>query len=94
VDLKNLPVVQQQDRTIGDMVFAAALFDAKGAFVEGKEAQMSLALKANTLEQLSKTGIDASMVLPVSSGAYRLRLVMRENIKGELIAQTDSVAVH
>jgi len=94
VDLKNLPVVQQQDRTIGDMVFVAALFDSKGAYVDGKEAQMSLALKANTLEQLSKTGIDASMVLPVSSGAYRLRLVMRENIKGELIAQSDSVAVH
>jgi VWFA-related protein len=94
VDLKNLPVMQQQDRTIGDMVFVAALFDSKGAYVEGKEAQMSLALKANTLAQLSKTGIDASMVLPVSSGAYRLRLVMRENIKGELIAQSDSVAVH
>ncbi|HEV2289039.1 MAG TPA: VWA domain-containing protein [Candidatus Acidoferrales bacterium] len=94
VDLKNLPVVQQQDRTMGDMVFVAALFDSNGAFVEGKEAQMSLALKANTFADLSKTGIKASMVLPASPGTYRLRLVMRESVKGELLAQTDAVAVH
>ncbi len=93
VDLQKLPVVQQQDRTLGDMVFVAALYDAKGAFVQGKEAQMSLALKANTLAQLSKTGINASMVMLVFPGAYRLRLVMRENVKGELLAQTDPVTV-
>lgn len=93
VDLQKLPVVQQQDRTLGDMVFVAALYDAKGAFVAGKEAQMSLALKANTLAQLSKTGINASMVMLVFPGAYRLRLVMREDVKGELLAQTDPVTV-
>lgn len=95
VDLRQLPVVHEQDRAVEQLDFVAALFDAKGAFILGKAGEMHLALKPNTLDRLSKTGIDATMTLAAPpAGGYRLRMVMVEGAKSEIYAHSETVEVH
>jgi VWFA-related protein len=93
VDLKRLPVMKEQDRFAEQLGFVAALYDGKGNFVAGKEAEMTLALKQDTYDRLSRTGINATMALPVSGGTYRLRTVTREGAKGEIAAHDTEVKV-
>jgi VWFA-related protein len=94
VDLKKLPVVHQEDRSIEELAFVAALFDSKGGFVVGKQGEMDLYLKPETYERYSKEGIEASMVLPVEPGAYRLRTVVEEAEKGRIVARSEKISVH
>jgi VWFA-related protein len=93
LDLKKLPVVHQEDRSIEQLAFVAALFDAQGGFVAGKQGEMDLYLKPETYERYSKEGIEASITLPVEPGKYRLRTVVQEEEKGRIVARSEEVDV-
>ena len=94
VDLRGLPFQQQSDRHVQKLTFVLALFDSKGEFVAGKEGEMNLALKENSFSQFSEKGIDAKMFLDAPPGAYQLRTVVQEAVKGNIAAATRSAEIH
>ena len=93
VDIAKLPFELQQDRHVEELTFVAALFDAQGKLVAGKEAQMDLAFKPENFARYSKTGINGGMSLEAPPGNYRLRVVIQEAVKGEMAATTRTVRI-
>jgi VWFA-related protein len=93
VDIQKLPFEVQQDRHVDMLTFVLALFDARGKLVTGKEAQMQLALKPESFERFSKSGIGGGMSLEAPAGEYRLRVVVEEALHGEMSATTKDVQI-
>ena len=86
VDIRKLPFKLQNDRHVEMLTFVAALFDAQGKMIAGKEAQMQFALKPESFKRFSKIGISGDMSLEAPPGAYRLRVVVEEALDGEISA--------
>jgi VWFA-related protein len=78
IDIQKLPFDLQKDRHVQKLTFVAALFDSQGNFVSGNEADMELALKPQSYDRFSKTGINGVMQLEAPPGSYRLRVVVQE----------------
>jgi VWFA-related protein len=93
VDIRRMPFARRQDRQVDMLTFVAALFDAQGTLVTGKEAQMELALKPDTFERFSKSGIDGRLSLEAPAGEYRLRVVVEEAMHGEMSAISQNVQI-
>jgi VWFA-related protein len=93
VDIQKLPFQRQKDQYVDMLTIVAALFDAQGKMIAGKEAQMELALKPESFERFSKTGISGAMSLEAPPGAYRLRVVAQEAIHGEMSATSQKVQI-
>ena len=93
VDIQKLPFDVEQDRHVDMLTFVTVLLDAQGKIVTGKEAQMRLALKAESFERFSKSGIGGGMSLEASAGEYRLRVVVEEALHGEISATTKNVQI-
>lgn len=93
VDLQKVPFQQQNGRHVEKLTFVAALFDPQGAFVTGKIADMELALKPESFERFSKTGISGVMSLEAAPGTYRLRVVVQEAMRGTLNASDKKIQI-
>ncbi len=93
VDIENLPFDVQQDQHVDMLTFVTVLFDAQGKIVTGKEAQMRLALKAESFERFAKSGIGGGMLLEAPAGQYRLRVVVEEALHGQMSATSQSVQI-
>lgn len=93
IDVQKLVFDQQKDRHVQKLTFIAALFDPDGTFVAGKEAEMDLALKPESFDRFSKTGINGVMQLEAPRGSYRLRVVVQESFHGSLIATTRTLQI-
>ena len=93
VDIQKLPFEVQQDRHVDMLTFVAALFDAQGKIVTGKEAQMQLALKPESFARFAKSGIGGGMSLEAPAGAYRLRVVVEEALHGEMSVTSQKVRI-
>jgi VWFA-related protein len=93
IDIQMLPFQQQSDRHVQKLTFVAALFDSQGNFVTGKEADMELALKPESFNRFSKTGINGTMQLEVPPGTYRLRMVVQEAVHGNLSATNQKLQI-
>ncbi|HKN76199.1 MAG TPA: VWA domain-containing protein [Candidatus Acidoferrum sp.] len=88
VDIQKLAFEQQKDRHVQKLTFVAALFDSQGNFVTGMQANMELALKPESFDHFSKTGVNGVMQLEVPPGTYRLRILVQESLHGTLSATT------
>ncbi|HEV2491078.1 MAG TPA: hypothetical protein VGT03_14830, partial [Candidatus Acidoferrales bacterium] len=75
------------------LTFVDALYDSQGKFVTGKVAEMDLALKPESFARFAKTGISGTMSLEAPPGAYRLRVVVEEAVKGEMSATSQNVQI-
>lgn len=93
LDIQKLPFEKQHDRRVEELTFVLALFDARGRLVTGKEAQMQLALKPDSFERFSMSGINVRMSLNAPPDNYRLRVVVEEAVKGEMVAATQNVQI-
>ncbi len=93
IDVQKLSFEKQKDRHVQSLIFVAALFDSRGNFVTGDEAEMELALKPESLERFSKTGINSIMQLEVSPGTYRLRMVVEEALHGGVTATNQNLQI-
>jgi VWFA-related protein len=93
VDITKLPFEKQKDRHDEKLTFVAGLFDLQGKFVTGKSAEMELALKQDSFERFSKSGISGTMSLEAPPGKYRLRVVVEETVKGEMAATSQNVQI-
>jgi hypothetical protein len=81
------------NQRVQKLTFTAALFDPHGKFVTGKQADMELALKPESFERFSKTGINGVMKLEAPPGTYRLRMVVQEAFRGTLSATTKNLQI-
>jgi VWFA-related protein len=93
IDIQKLSFEQEKDRQVQKLTFVAALFDPKGNFVTGKQADMELALKPESFDRFSKTGINGVMQLEAPSGSYRLRVIVQESLHGTLSATTKNLQI-
>ena len=93
VDIQKLTFQPQQDRQVQKLTFVAALYDSQGNFVTGKQAEMTLALKSESFDRLSKSGINGVMQLEAPSGAYRLRMVVQEAVHGTMTATSKDLRI-
>src|SRR6185437_14295935 len=93
VDIQKLPFELQKDRRVDMLTFVIALFDPQGKMVAGKEAQMQFALKPESFERFSKSGISGAMSLAAPPGAYRLRVVVEEAMHGEISATSQQAQI-
>ncbi len=94
VDVKNLPFLESGGRNWENLILVAALFDASGHFLTGKEGLFNLSLTDETRKQLSTQGLNANLSLQISPGGYRLRQVVQEEVSGRLAALNAPVEVH
>jgi VWFA-related protein len=88
VDLNRLQFTSANGRHAQQIVFLMTLLDPAGGFVTGKEAIMDLALTDERLASLQKTGLKAVATLNAPAGAYQVRTIVREAMKGDLAAST------
>lgn len=93
VDIQKLPFEMKEDRHVDMLTFVAALFDSQGKMVTGKEAQMQFALKSESFERFSKSGISGAMSLEAPPGSYRLRVVVEEALHNEMSATSRQVQI-
>jgi VWFA-related protein len=93
IDIQKISFDPQQDRRVQKITFVAALFDPQGKFVTGKQAEMALALKPESFDRFSKTGINGVMQLEVPSGSYRLRVVVQEAMHGSMSATSKQLEI-
>ncbi len=93
VDIQKLPFELQKDRHVDLLTFVVALFDSQGKMVAGKEAQMQFALKPESFERFSKSGINGAMSLEAPPGTYRLRVVVEEAMHSEMSATSRQVQI-
>lgn len=93
VDARSLPFQHQKDVHVERLTFVAALYDLQGTFITGKEAEMDLALRPGSYEQLSNSGINAALSLEAPPGSYSLRSVIQESVEGKITAETRKVQI-
>lgn len=86
VDLSKLTLERSNDRRTQQLTFIAALLDANGAFLTGKQGQLDLALKDATYNEYVDKGMTMSLVLDARPGKYVMRGVIQESSTGRTTA--------
>ena len=74
------------------LTIIAALFDAAGSFVTGKECEIDFNMKDDTYNKLAP-GTTAGLTLNAPPGKYRLRDVVHEANQGKFTASSQPVEV-
>jgi VWFA-related protein len=93
VDAKKLPFQRQKDLHVEKLTFVAALFDLQGTLISGREAEMDLALKSESYERLTNSGITGTLSLEAAPGFYSLRSVVQEGVQGKMTAETRKIHI-
>ena len=92
VDIGHLQLVNGSGVHTGQLTIIAALFDAAGGFVTGKECEIDFNMKDDTYNKLAP-GTTAGLTLNAPPGQYRLRGVVREANQGKFTASSQPVEV-
>ena len=92
LDVAHLQLVNRSGMRIEQLTVIAALFDADGNFVTGKECEIDFNMKDDTFNKLS-SGTTAGLTLHARPGKYRLRGVVREANQGKYTASSQPVEV-
>jgi len=92
LDIARLPLAHRSGVHTGQLTVIAALFDAAGNFVTGKECEIDFKLKNDTFGKLS-AGTTAGLTLRAPPGKYQLRCVAREGGEGKLTASSQPVVI-
>jgi VWFA-related protein len=93
LDLSGIPFQRAQGREREHFIFVAGVFDAQGALVSGKQAEMDLALKDATWRSMKAGGLNASFSLEAPAGSYQVRCVIEELNQNRLYAVTEPVVL-
>ena len=88
-----LPFQKQDDRYVDSVEFAVGLFDHDGKYVTGRQFTYALALKDDTLAEMEKSGLSLKTNVSAKTGAYTLRVVVRESQGGQIAALSKKVEV-
>ena len=92
LDIAHLQLVNGSGMHTDQLTIIAALFDAAGSFVTGKECEIDFNMKDDTYNKLAP-GTTAGLTLNAPPGKYRLRGVVREANQGKFTASSQPVEV-
>ncbi|MGO8732622.1 MAG: VWA domain-containing protein [Terriglobia bacterium] len=93
LDVRNLPFQKQGDLNLDNVVFAVGLFDHDGKYVTGSQQTYALSLKDTTLAEMEKRGLSLKTHVSAKTGAYTLRVVVRDSQGGKMAASSKAVEV-
>jgi VWFA-related protein len=93
IDAKSLAFADQNGVAAQQLTFVTILEDAKGNYMEGKEAVMDMNLSSKTRADLEATGIKAATSFLVPRGSYQIREIIREAVQNHLAAITTSLPI-
>jgi len=86
LDIHGLRFREEQDRSAGELMFVAVLFDRDGNYVDGKWKRLTLRLTEVTRERLLESGIDEDFMFHVEPGTYFVRAVVQDSEERRLAA--------
>jgi VWFA-related protein len=93
VDLHGVRLHKEEQRSVDQLRFVAALFDDNGNLLEGKERNVNLRLQDATLNKLLAVGLKTDWHFKVSPGTYVLREVVRDMGSGGIAAVSRTVEI-
>jgi len=93
LDVRNLPFQKQGDLNLDNVVFAVGLFDHDGKYVSGSQQTYSLFLTDTTRAEMEKRGLSLKTHVSAKTGAYTLRVVVRDSQGGKMAASSKAVEV-
>ncbi|MGH9477929.1 MAG: VWA domain-containing protein [Terriglobales bacterium] len=93
VDARQLPFATSHGVSRQHLFFAAALYDAQGKFIAGREGALTLAFHPAQRAHAAQTGITVRLPIPALPGRYRLRALVREGLQGRITAFTRTVVI-
>jgi VWFA-related protein len=92
LDIRQLPLRKQSDdRNHDDVTLVCALFDHNGNYVKGSQKVVELRLKDENIERRRALGVTVISDFDVKSGAYMIRVVVRD-AEGQQMAAANGVA--
>ena len=94
VDLKLIHLRKADDRNRNDLTIVAAVFDANGNFIAGRQTILQLRLRDETVQRLEQRPpftIDTNF--DMKPGAYLVRLVVRDDEGQQLTAENAGVQI-
>jgi VWFA-related protein len=93
VDIRGVPFRKADGRNVDNVTVVTVLFDKAGNYVTGEQKQIEFHLRDETLARLSQTGLNMKASLPVKSGSYLIREVVRESEGDQLSAMSSQVDI-
>lgn len=91
LDIRQLPLRKQSDdRNHDDVTLVCALFDRNGNYIKGTQKVVELRLKDENLERRRALGVTVNSDFDVKSGAYLIRVVLRD-AEGQQMAAGNGV---
>jgi len=91
VSLKELKLRLADGRSCNEVRLVAAVFDADGKMVSGREQVLDLKMTGETLEKNRENGITLRSDFIVKPGPYLVRMVVRDAEGQQLTAQNTSI---
>jgi VWFA-related protein len=94
VDLKQIHLRKADDRNRNDVTIVAAVFDANGNFIAGKQKVLQLRLRDETVRWLEqRPPVTVATTFDMPPGVYLVRLVVRDAEGQELTAENAGVQI-
>lgn len=89
IDIKHLRYRKVDGRNDDTLTVVGGVFDRNGTYVTGTEKTINMKLKDQTLDTIPPLGITVKSSLDVASGAYVVRLVVRDS-EGQVMSALNS----
>jgi len=93
VDLMHVRFTKTDGRNQDALTVVAAVFDRDGNFVTGKEEVVSMKLRDETYQRLSRSGVTVKTSFDLKPGDYVVRLVVRDSNAAQLSAENGVVEI-
>ena len=91
LDVSHLRFETRGDRRVQKLTFIAALLDAAGNLIAGRQGEVDLALKQATFDRLADSGLNVALPLHAPPGSYTLRAVVQEGLDAKMTAVSQAV---
>jgi hypothetical protein len=93
LDLRAVRFHKEAEANRDDVTVVCALFDRNGNFVKGTQKTVEMRVRDATLQAHLRSGVDVGLEFDVKTGAYLIRLVVRDAGGHQLAASNASAEI-
>jgi VWFA-related protein len=93
VDLARVHFEKSGGRNVDDLTVVAAIFDRDGNFLAGTQRVVSMKLRDETFQKLTRSGVTVKTSFDLKPGDYVVRLVVRDSNAAVLSAENGVVEI-
>lgn len=93
IDLKRVHFRKAEGRNNDELTIVSGLFDRDGKYITAKQTILQLRLRDATLEARLQSGVTVKSSFDVKSGAYLVRLVVRDANGNDLATTSGSIEI-